>query len=523
MAAGSRRRCNCEEPEAIAESAVSCRRRRPQEGGGNADKVAPVGNMGEQGRWHEEGCGIGSETREVKRGFMGQRRIIMMFSLILSIFLIMPGEVFGYEEPSCISSMEQNPLTIMNCSDKQYSGMQTKLKTYKKKQKTAQTELNKVRSKDNKVKKSIKKLKKKAKTKKNKKKLKALNKQHKSYTKKITRLKKQLVSIQTSINTAENDLAAVKIEEPFIRISGTVNGNHLDNLINYTVLPKGSLEWVEVESADWNSSGEVGELRNRKTVKTYVADKAEWSDEIVAINGQAWAGPWATDECTYDAGSKKWYVPETERIGGWQYAIPNPNYESELKSDPKAKKTVGTLPYSEKYAGFRICLIGMMKDNGQIITGSMNDAHRSWIAFTPEGDFCYGSNKNGELPGDEYVAAVSGARILDNGEFIENGWASGGPKTIIGTRPNGDIVLVSTVGRLSEFYSFTPYEHCEIMAYLGCDNALCMDGGGSTSMVYKFRDSDKIVNIATCGKSITSRPVANAVLFYKKNESVNAN
>ena len=103
-----------------------------------------------------------SETREVKRGFMGQRRIIMMFSLILSIFLIMPGEVFGYEEPSCISSMEQNPLTIMNCSDKQYSGMQTKLKTYKKKQKTAQTELNKVRSKDNKVKKSIKKLKKKA-------------------------------------------------------------------------------------------------------------------------------------------------------------------------------------------------------------------------------------------------------------------------------------------------------------------------------------------------------------------------
>lgn len=495
-----------------------------QEAEGDADGVAPVGTTKEkQSKYHEEGCGIRSETREVKRGFMKCKRIIMMFSLILSLFLIMPGEVFGYEEPSCISSMEQNPLTIMNCSDKQYSEMKSELKTYKNKEKTKQTELTKLRSSDKKVKKSIKKLKKKAKSKKNKKKLKSLNKKHQKNLKKIKRLKSQIESLGVKIDNAESKLNAVKIEEPFIRISGTVDGYHLDNLINYTVLPKGSLEWVEVESADWNSRGEVGELRNRKTVKTYVANKAEWSDEIVAINGQAWAGPWATDECKYDAGSKKWYVPETEKVGGWRYAIPNPNYESELKSDPKAKKTVGTLPYSEEYAGFRICLIGMMKDNGQIVTGPVNDAHRSWIAFTPEGDFCYGSNEKGELPGDEYVAAVSGARILDNGEFVENGWASGGPKTIIGTRPNGDIVLVSTVGRLSEFYSFTPYEHCEIMAYLGCDNALCMDGGGSTSMVYKFRDSDKIVNIATCGKSITSRPVANAVLFYKKDESVNAN
>lgn len=441
--------------------------------------------------------------------------IVMMF---LFISLVFSQPVFAEEDLSFISSMEQSPLILRDCSDRQYRSFEENVSKCIAKEKAIKSDIKKVKAKDEKVKKSIKKLKKKAHTKKNKKKLKKLNKSHKTYVSKIKKLNRQLTKIKAEKKTAQNNLKAVKEVEPFVRVSGDVNGEHLDNLINYTVLPAGSIASVGIESAEWNEDGEPGEMRGRKTVEEYVHDAAGLQDEVVAVNGQGWGGPWATEECTYDPDSRVWSVPETETEGGWQYAVPNPNYEEDAKTDPKAKKMIGTLSYTKVYAGFRIQLSGMMKNGDEIVTGNLNSAHNEWLAFSENGDFVYGSNKKGELPPDGYDFAVSGARIVKDGEFIKNDWASGGPKTIIGTRPNGDIVLVSTVGRMDEFYSFDPYEHCKIMSYLGCDNALCMDGGGSTSMVYKFRNSDKTINIATCGYSKTNRPVANAVLFYLKDE-----
>ena len=449
---------------------------------------------------------------------MKSKKIIrIIITICLSISLLFPSAVAATDLPNFITSGQETPLVLSDCSQDYVNNLKSNIANYNAKKKSYTDSLKQLQTKDKKVKKSIKKLKKKAKKKKYKKKLKKLRARHKTYLKKISSLKKKKNNITLKINDAKAKLDAVKIEEPFTRISGTVGGYYINNLINYAVIPKGSVSNVDVESAEPNFAGEQGELRGRKTVEKYVSDAADISDEVIAINGQGWGGPWATEKCTYDAENRTWTVPEDETIGGWKYNIPNPNYEEDLKTNENAKKTIGTLSYTKKYAGFRIQISGMMKNGDTIITGNINQAHEEWIAFRPDGSFCYGSNKDGEMPPSDYLAAVSGAKIIDDGKFIENGWASGGPKTIIGTRPNGDVVLVSTVGRMSEFYSFTPYEHCCIMQSLGCDNALCLDGGGSTSMVYKFKDSSKTVNIATCGKAKTNRPVANALLFYLKN------
>lgn len=257
-----------------------------------------------------------------------------------------------------------------------------------------------------------------------------------------------------------------------------------------------------------------GELRGRKTVVEYTKMNTSYQDEVYAINGSAWAGPWANENCTFNAKKKEWIVPETETVGGWKYSIPNPNYEKEIISNPKAKKTIGNLPYTKKYDNFRIQLCGMQKSGTQIVEGPVNNAHTEWIAFDDNGNSVYGSHQ--EYPSKKYTAALSGAKIIDNGIYKESDWASGGPKTILGTRPNGDIVIMTSVGRQKDFYSFTPLEHCEIMDFLGCDNAICLDGGGSTSMIYKFKNSNNITNIATCSGKTTNRAVVNSLLFYIK-------
>ena len=437
-----------------------------------------------------------------------------------------------------ISSLEEYDLILENYDDSEVEELKSELaaKTEKlhknqallKKYKKLKTEEKRKIKALTKQKNKIKKLKIKKYSKKNRRKLKSINKKLKKakenlkkYSEKIEKYKERVEKFKKQKSRIQRKLDAFPQHESkkaFKRLAGAIDGKYIENLINYKVIKKGTVENVSLESATpyLGADGHAGELRGRKTVVNYVKNAAQNLDEVYAINGSGWSGPWASESCTYDKENKKWIVPETEKIGGWHYSIPNPFYEQQKKKNKDAKKTIGQLPYSEKYSSFRIQLCGMQKSGSQIIQGPINSAHTEWIAFKSDGSFVYGSNEDREVPSDEYVAAVSGARILENGVCKESGWASGGPKTILGTKPNGDIVIMSTVGRMKELYSFTPYEHAAIMEYLGCNNALCLDGGGSTSTVYKFRNSDSIINIATCEYDITSRPVANAVLFYMK-------
>lgn len=77
-------------------------------------------------------------------------------------------------------------------------------------------------------------------------------------------------------------------------------------------------------------------------------------------------------------------------------------------------------------------------------------------------------------------------------------------RTIIGKKPDGTIVLASFYGETGKG-GLTGYQTVLLAKLLGMNNAICMDGGGSVSMVYK-----------DVWKVKTTRLIKNAVGLYAK-------
>ena len=137
------------------------------------------------------------------------------------------------------------------------------------------------------------------------------------------------------------------------------------------------------------------------------------------------------------------------------------------------------------------------------------------------------------LPGSSVENAICGIRIVKNGKPAVNDdyiTCSGGSKTIIGTKSNGDVVLIVTNGRLltgefrkDEFSTFTSSQHARLAAALGCKDAIILDGGGSTALCaygeWSFTKNKETKsgygyhNYGRTGKQFTRRHVLNAMLF----------
>jgi len=81
------------------------------------------------------------------------------------------------------------------------------------------------------------------------------------------------------------------------------------------------------------------------------------------------------------------------------------------------------------------------------------------------------------------------------------------PRTAIGIARSGRIVLVTVDGRSSDAAGMSFDELAKLMLELGCESAINLDGGGSTTMWLK---GDGIVNRPS--DKAGERPVGNAVL-----------
>ncbi len=68
------------------------------------------------------------------------------------------------------------------------------------------------------------------------------------------------------------------------------------------------------------------------------------------------------------------------------------------------------------------------------------------------------------------------------------------PRTAVGTRPGGFLVLVAVDGRTAAGAGVTLDELARLLVQLGCDRALNLDGGGSTTMVVRGQPFDGVVN-----------------------------
>ena len=92
------------------------------------------------------------------------------------------------------------------------------------------------------------------------------------------------------------------------------------------------------------------------------------------------------------------------------------------------------------------------------------------------------------------------------------------PRTCIGIKPNGHVILLTVDGRNENSAGMSLPELTKIMRWLGCTSSINLDGGGSTTLWVKGLMPSEVVNFPTDNKKWDhqgERKVAN-VIFVKK-------
>ncbi len=112
--------------------------------------------------------------------------------------------------------------------------------------------------------------------------------------------------------------------------------------------------------------------------------------------------------------------------------------------------------------------------------------------------------------------------LVNNGTAIQGGFPSGNaPRTAIGLKANGEVVLYTVDGRQSGYSMGSSMNVlAQRMAELGCVTAICLDGGGSTTMVSATPDSSvsQLINSPSDG---SQRKVSNHLLLIASGTPTN--
>jgi len=93
------------------------------------------------------------------------------------------------------------------------------------------------------------------------------------------------------------------------------------------------------------------------------------------------------------------------------------------------------------------------------------------------------------------------------------------PRTCLGIKPNGRVILLTVDGRNDNSAGMNLFELTKIMRWLGCTDAINFDGGGSTTLWVNGFPHDGVVNFPTDNKKWDhegQRKVANVILVKKK-------
>lgn len=93
------------------------------------------------------------------------------------------------------------------------------------------------------------------------------------------------------------------------------------------------------------------------------------------------------------------------------------------------------------------------------------------------------------------------------------------PRTAIGVKPNGNVVLLTVDGRQENSAGMSLHELCNLMRWLGCSTAINLDGGGSTTLWVAGHGANGVVNFPSDNKKWDhegSRKVANVILLKQR-------
>lgn len=93
------------------------------------------------------------------------------------------------------------------------------------------------------------------------------------------------------------------------------------------------------------------------------------------------------------------------------------------------------------------------------------------------------------------------------------------PRSAIGIKPDGKIILLTVDGRHENSAGMSLFELTKLMKWLGCTSAINLDGGGSTTLWIASAPGNGIVNFPTDNKKWDhegERKVANVIMLKKK-------
>lgn len=179
-----------------------------------------------------------------------------------------------------------------------------------------------------------------------------------------------------------------------------------------------------------------------------------------------------------------------------------------------AKENNAVLAINGDYYGARQA--GYVIRNGNLYRNTSGDRDALVITKTGEFEFVSENEKSAEelLQSGAYQVLSFGPVLLADGEISvgendEVGMAmASNPRTAIGYLGNNHYVFVVSDGRTSESAGLSLYELATFMKELGVVDAYNLDGGGSSTMVFK---GEIINNPTTNGHSNQERSVSDIV------------
>jgi exopolysaccharide biosynthesis protein len=160
--------------------------------------------------------------------------------------------------------------------------------------------------------------------------------------------------------------------------------------------------------------------------------------------------------------------------------------------------------------------IGLTVKEGVVI--NENTSGRGYVGFTADGE-CIIDDKMYATSGYSFKTAVGGNQILlRNGLPYNTGTddefsLTAHPRTLVGVRADGTVLLVVIDGRQSSHSNGAPLKRCaKIMFDLGASSALNVDGGGSSTMYF----NGTVVNNPTTGGSTTKERSVSDIVYIGK-------
>jgi len=158
--------------------------------------------------------------------------------------------------------------------------------------------------------------------------------------------------------------------------------------------------------------------------------------------------------------------------------------------------------------------LGIVISKGVYRNGDKYAKHRI-IGFDNDNKLVVGTMTGNEAINAGVRDAVEwGPALIVNGEVLDVGETGGGynPRTAIGQRPDGSVVMVVIDGRQPDSLGASYNDLQDIMLNYGCVNAANLDGGLSSTMSFEGETVNRVYSL------YGERPIPTAVLVRRVSE-----